>query len=235
MYVVDKKRLILIIYTITLSVFFVSIGFQKINRTIETSASPVSSKTIILDAGHGLPDGGAESSNGITESSINLKIVLKVQRLLEQSGSIVILTRSDENGIYNIESNSIREKKVSDIKNRVKIGNESSGDIFVSVHLNKINQSQYNGWQTFYNKKSEESKKLAESIQNGLSESIEKENNRSPLSISGKYISDNIEIPMTIVECGFLSNPDEEKLLQTEEYQNKIAWGIYIGIQNYFE
>ena len=200
-----------------------------------TATSPVCDRVVILDAGHGLPDEGAESSNGTTESQINLNIVLKVQKLLEQSGCSVVLTRSDENGIYDIESNSIREKKVSDIKNRVKIGNESSGDIFVSIHLNKIPQSQYYGWQTFYNKRSEEGKKLAECLQNGLNDSIDKDNNRVPLSISGKYIVDNVEIPMSIVECGFLSNPEEEKLLQTDEYQSRIAWGIYLGIQDYFE
>lgn len=145
------------------------------------------------------------------------------------------MTRSDENGIYDIDKETLKEKKVSDIKNRVKIGNESSGDIFVSVHLNKIPQSQYYGWQTFYNKNSEEGKFLAENLQSGLNESIQKDNKRESLSISGKYIVDNVEIPMSIVECGFLSNPDEEKLLQTEEYQDKIAWGIYIGIQNYFQ
>lgn len=93
---------------------------------------------------------------GITESGINLKIALKLQALLEEANATVILTRSDENAIYEIDSKSLREKKVSDIKNRVKIGNTSEADIFVSIHLNKIPQSQYDGWQTFYNSKSQE-------------------------------------------------------------------------------
>lgn len=93
---------------------------------------------------------------GITESGINLKIALKLQSLLEEANATVILTRSDENAIYEIDSKSLREKKVSDIKNRVKIGNTSEADIFVSIHLNKIPQSQYDGWQTFYNSKSQE-------------------------------------------------------------------------------
>lgn len=90
---------------------------------------------------------------------MNLSLALKVQNLLEQSGSRVILTRSDENAIYEIDSKSLSQKKVSDIKNRVKIGNESSADIFVSIHMNKIPQTQYNGWQTFYNVKNENRKK----------------------------------------------------------------------------
>ena len=234
MFIIEKKRIMMILSSIVLSVFFVAIGMGELKETVMTVASPVSNKVIILDAGHGSPDEGAESSNGTTENEINLKIVLKVQKLLESSGSTVILTRSDENAIYDLDKNTLREKKVSDIKNRVKIGNESSGDILVSVHLNKIPQSQYSGWQTFYSKKSEDSKKLAENLQVGLNESIEKENKRTALSISGKYLVDHVEIPMSIVECGFLSNPEEEKLLQTDEYQDKIAWGIYVGIQNYF-
>ena len=163
-----------------------------------------------------------------------LKIALKVQNLLEEAGSTVILTRSDENGIYEEESNTLREKKVSDIKNRVKIGNESSADIFVSIHLNKIPQQQYWGWQTFFKNGNEESKKLAESLQNGLNQTIQKENKRESLKINNIYIVDHVEIPIAIVECGFLSNEEEEKLLQTEEYQNKLAWGIYVGIMDYF-
>lgn len=184
--------------------------------------------------GHGFPDEGASSDEGITESSINLSIALKVQKLLEQAGSTVILTRSDENGIYDLESSTIREKKISDIKNRVKIGNESSADIFVSIHLNKLQQKQYWGWQTFFKNGNEESRRLAQSLQTGLNETIKKENKRESLKIEKIYIVDHVEIPTAIVECGFLSNEEEEKLLQTEEYQNKLAWGIYVGIMNYF-
>ena len=109
---------------------------------------------------------GAQSSNGTTEAETNLKITLKVQELLEQSGCTVILTRSDENAIYSLDAKTLKEKKVSDIRNRVKIGNNSSADIFVSIHLNKIPQPQYSGWQCFYQAKSEQSQKLAKSIHN---------------------------------------------------------------------
>ena len=171
---------------------------------------------------------------GTTEAESNLKIALKVQNLLEQSGATVILTRSDENAIYDIDSKTLKEKKISDIRNRVKIGNESSADIFVSIHLNKIPQNEYWGWQTFYNKESEEGKRLATSIQKSLNETIQKENTRVPMKIDNVYIIKHVEIPTTIVECGFLSNPEEEKLLLTDEYQNKLAWGIYTGIMDYF-
>lgn len=185
-------------------------------------------------AGHGNPDGGAVSANGISEAEINLKIALKLQNLLEQSGATVILTRSDENGIYDTNKTNIKDKKISDIKNRVKIGNSSSADIFVSIHLNKIPQNQYSGWQTFFKKGCDQGEKLATSIQENLNKTIEKENNRVPMKLDNVYIVKNIEIPLTIVECGFLSNEEEERKLQEDNYQDKLAWGIYNGIINYF-
>ena len=177
---------------------------------------------------------GAESSNGTTEADINLAIVLKLQQLLEQSGCTVILTRSDENGIYDLDSKTLKQKKVSDIHNRVKIGNQSSADIFVSIHLNKINEQQYYGWQTFYNTKNELSMELAEQIQENLNETIQKENNRIAMKLNTVYIMKHVEIPISIVECGFLSNPQEEKELLKDSYQDELAWGIYNGIISYF-
>ena len=146
----------------------------------------------------------------------------------------MILTRSDENAIYDLDAKTLKQKKISDIHNRVKIGNESSADIFVSIHLNKIEQSQYDGWQTFYKTNNEESKRLATTIQNSLNEAIQKENSRTPAQLNTVYLMKHVEIPITIVECGFLSNPEEESLLQTDEYQDKLAWGIYNGIADYF-
>lgn len=178
--------------------------------------------------------GGATSSNGLSEADINLKIALKLQSLLEQANATVILTRSDENAIYELDSKTLSQKKVSDIKNRVKIGNSSEADIFVSIHLNKFPESKYSGWQTFYNKKNENGKLLAETIQTSISSSISKQNNRIAKPIENIYIAENVEIPLAIVECGFLSNPEEASLLNTDEYQDRLAWGIFLGITNYF-
>ena len=233
MLIISKKRIIFII-TIIMATTISFICFSKSKETALTFTLPVTGKTIVLDAGHGYPDEGAESVNGVSEASINLLITKKVQTLLEQSGCNVVLTRSAENGIYDLRLNTIREKKVSDIKNRVKIGNESSADVFISIHLNKIPQSQYYGWQTFFKGNNEKSEELAKSIQEELNASIQKENKREALKITGKYIIEHVEIPITIVECGFLSNPEEAKLLIQDEYQNKIAWGIYNGIMDYF-
>ena len=233
MIVLNKKIIRMTILCMFILVFgFAFISDQK--EAVPTVSLPVSGKTIVIDAGHGKPDEGAESSRGTTEAETNLKIALKLQNLLEQSGSTVVLTRSDENAIYDLDSKTLRQKKISDIHNRVKIGNESSADIFVSIHLNKIPQQQYDGWQTFYNANSSEGQRLAVSIQNNLNDAIQRENNRVAKSIENIYIVKHVEIPTTIVECGFLSNPEEEKLLLEDEYQNKLAWGIYNGIIDYF-
>lgn len=153
---------------------------------------------------------------------------------MEQSGSTVILTRSDENAIYDLDKNTLREKKISDIHNRVKIGNESSADIFVSIHLNKIPEQQYYGWQCFYKQNDEQSTLLAKNLQENLNEAIQKENKRVAMKLDNVYIIKHVEIPISIVECGFLSNAEEEAQLLDDEYQNKLAWGIYNGIIDYF-
>ena len=238
MFIFYKKRIITMFTMIVISLLAFSFKIANEDElskkiTAETVALPVTNKVIIIDAGHGTPDEGAESNNGVTEADINLKIALKLQSLLEQSGAEVILTRSDENAIYDLDKKTLREKKVSDIHNRVKIGNSSSADIFVSIHLNKIPQSQYWGWQCFYNQ-NKRSKELAESLQNNLNEAMQKENKRVAMKLDTIYIMKNVEIPISIVECGFLSNEEEEKALQQDGYQNKLAWGIYNGIMDYF-
>lgn len=233
MLVFSKKKIVIIIFLIFLIASILSIQQEKYD-VAQVSAIPISEKVVIIDAGHGKPDGGAESNTGIIEEEINLKIALNLQKLLEQSGYIVVLTRSDENGIYDLESKSIKEKKVSDLRNRVEIGNNSNAEIFISIHLNKIEQEKYSGYQTFYQKDNELSKELAFFIQDNLNFAIQKENKRDILPLTGKYIMDNVKIPTVTVECGFLSNLEEAELLKSDDYQMKLAWGIYLGIMDYF-
>jgi len=229
--IITKKRILILLL---LLLFLCGMTGMTSDKVIQTNSTPVANKRIILDAGHGLPDQGTSSVNGVTEQEINLAIALKLQILLEQSGATVILTRSDENGIYELNAKSIREKKISDTNKRVEIGNSSNANIYVSIHLNYYQDSKYSGWQTFYQGKSEESKKLATIIQSELNNNFNKVNKRTPMQIKGVYIMDKVKIPAVIVECGFLSNAEEEKLLQQDSYQNSLAWGIYIGIQQYF-
>lgn len=235
MIILSKKRIMIVASVIMVALFVFAIQTNTKNtNVVQTVALPVSNKVIVLDAGHGKPDEGAQSSTGTTEAETNLKIALKVQSLLEQSGATVILTRSDEEAIYDLDSKTLKQKKISDIHNRVKIGNEAQADIFVSIHLNKIPQEQYWGWQCFYKEGNEQSIKLAKSLQENLNESIQKENKRVAMKLENVYIMKHVEIPISIVECGFLSNKEEEKLLLEDSYQDKLAWGIYNGIIDYF-
>lgn len=233
MFLLEKKKIIYIISCLIISLILVQINGNE--DYIMTSSTPVSNHVIILDAGHGLPDGGAVANDGTYESGINLSIVKKLQSLLELSNCTVILTRSDENGIYELNSKTIREKKVSDMKNRVNIGNNSEAELFVSIHLNKIDVSSCAGWQSFYKPGDTIGEEIATSIQNNLNFAIQKNNKREIGKIGNIYLAKNLEIPFVIVECGFLSNSSECDLLKTDEYQEKLAWGIYTGIMDYFK
>lgn len=228
------KRFIYVIAVVLISIGAYSIAFLNNTKTVKVNALPITNKTIVIDAGHGLPDEGAVGFNQTTEQAINLSVALKLQQLIEQSGAKVLLTRSDENGIYSLDSKSIRNKKVSDIKNRVEIGNNNDADLFISIHLNKFPSSVYRGWQTFYQKENDKSKLLSQCLQDDLGKNIEFKNDRVPLPISGIYIMDHVKVPTVIIECGFLSNPQEAEMLKGDNYQNKLAWGIFTGVQDYF-
>ena len=176
------------------------------------------------------------SKDGIKESELNLQIAKKLASKLKESNFEVLMTREDENNIASesMQNKKIREIKTNDLNNRVKIANESGASILVSIHMNKFEDSKYRGWQTFYSKNSEEGKKLAENIQSSISECIEYDNKRTALKIEGIKIIDKSTIPAVIVECGFLSNEEECRLLQEEMYQDKLAEGIKNGIIKYF-
>ncbi len=206
-----------------------------LGEEVATIALPTFNRVFIIDAGHGSPDGGASGQSGVLEKDINLAIAQKLQVLIEQSGGIAVITRASDEAIYNSDANSIRSKKRSDLKNRKKIMEESEADVFISIHLNKFEQSKYYGAQVFYSTKNPESKLLGQTIQKELIEGIDNGNTRKAKPATNDiYLLKNTEMPAVIVECGFLSNPEEERLLQTEQYQKRLAWSIYIGLMKYF-
>ena len=233
---ISKKK---IIFSVLILFFAFAISLLNLvkNNIIETSGELIKTGKIIVDAGHGLPDGGAVSDSGIEEERLNLEIALKLQEALEIEGYNVIMTRENENSIADSDKQgSIKQIKSSDLTNRVKIANESGADFMISIHMNKYSDSKYWGWQTFYSKNSEEGKKLATLIQKAISNNIsDRENKRAALSIEGIKIVDKTKIPVVIVECGFLSNSEDLRLLQTEEYQDKIVAGILEGVQEFYE
>ena len=220
------------------SLLLVGVSIIEIKSSSEDviKLMPITNKTIIVDAGHGGIDPGAMTDDeSIKEKDVNLKITMKLKELLESSGAMVILTRNDDTSLYKEEEGkTIRQKYNENLKNRKKIIKESSADMFVSIHLNKFEQSKYYGAQTFYPYGKDEDKQLATYIQAELKRVVDNTNNREIKPRNDLYLLKENEIPSTLIECGFLSNEKEAKLLNDEKYQNEIAWAIYVGIQRYF-
>jgi len=201
------------------------ISIAVFNLAVPTIATKTTNRTVIIDAGHGGGDPGAIGLTGSLEKEINLSISLKLQKLIEKNGGIVLMTRTDDNGLASSKS--------EDMAVRKKLREENSGDIFISIHLNSFPLESCEGAQTFY-AKGEESKNLAEKIQKNMVKYLDENNTRIAKKLTDVYLLKKVNIPSVIVECGFLSNSREEELLKSEDYQNKIAFSIYAGILEYF-
>lgn len=230
---VRRKALYLILSTIIILILLLSILRFK-TKAVPTMNILIADKIIGIDPGHGGIDSGAISPNGIEEVEINLKIALKLRDIIVENGGKVVLTRERDEGLYTANSRSLKEMKTEDLHNRKEIIERGNCDILISIHLNSFEQSKYYGAQTFYGKDNLESQKLATCIQDQLREILDENNKRVPQELEDVFLINSIEIPSVIVECGFLSNPTEERLLTDENYQGKIALAIYNGIIKYF-
>lgn len=204
-------------------------------RDMAVSGVPITNRTIVLDPGHGGEDGGAVGSNGTVEKNINLQVALRVQALLEQNGCSVFMTRNEDVSIHDKGEEKNSNRKISDLDNRKKMPGEYQADAFVSIHMNLYPQQQYHGAQVFYAEKPEQSMRLAQSIQDELREKADNTNQREIKAANGNiYVLDKSKVPSVVVECGFLSNPEEERKLQEDAYQQKLAFAIYSGIIKFF-
>lgn len=183
---------------------------------------------IIIDAGHGGEDGGAVSCTGVKESSINLRISLRLRDLLNLLGYHTYMIRTTDVSI-STEGNTIASRKLSDLKNRVRIIHESTNPILVSIHQNYFTDSKYYGPQVFYNN-IPESKVLAMNIQKQFTIALAPKSNRLAKESEEIYLLNESDCVGVLIECGFLSNPKEEKLLRSEDYQKKIAAVIAVSI-----
>ncbi len=187
---------------------------------------PLTGKTIIIDVGHGLEDSGANVGK-IYEKDINLQISLKLEKELGSLGANVILTRDAD---YDLSAPNARYRKKSDFDNRIKLINNSNADIYLSIHLNYLNDSRYSGPQVFYNN---DNKQLAESIQTSLNNFTKKDREVKTIP-KDTYMYNKLKVPGVLIECGFLSNAKERSLLTNEEYQREIAASISKGVLAYF-
>lgn len=185
---------------------------------------------IVIDAGHGGRDPGKEADNGVEEKVINLQIAVRLKKLLEAQGIRVVLTRKDDNGLYEENDDN---KKVQDMRKRCEIIAEAMPVFTISIHQNSYTEEYVKGAQTFYYGQSPEGKALAEQIQASLIQRLDQENHRVPKANNSYYMLKRTPSPTVIVECGFLSNQEEAALLQTEDYQEKAAWAIHMGVMQY--
>lgn len=224
-----KRKKIFILFFLTAGII---LGIMN-NESILSVFNILGTNVIVIDPGHGGVDGGAVSKNGVKESDINLSIALKLKELAQADGWKVVMTRETDEGLYS-KHGSIRNKKAEDLMNRKKLIRKTRPDVAVSIHLNSFPDPSCMGAQTFYPPESSESKALAETIQEKLIQGLDCPKKRTALAKRDVAILKDCIVPVVLVECGFLSNEREEKLLQQDEYQSKIAQSIYFGIMKYF-
>ena len=188
---------------------------------------------LIIDAGHGGADGGAVAQNGVVESHLNLQIAKKLYEMCVFVGQPTVMTRTGEDGLYNPDSQTIRQKKVADTRNRVDLINRYESATLISIHQNSMpNAPKVHGAQVFYNAK-EQACVLANSIQTALNDCINAGNEKTATAIpKSVYIMSHVNCDAVLVECGFLSNAEEVPLLQQDDYQRKLAAAIVCGYLN---
>lgn len=212
------------------------LGIAKIGSNtvtvINQQQSVKRSHTIIIDAGHGGIDGGATSCTGVLESHINLEIALCLEDLFHLLGYDTVMIRKTDESIYT-QGNTIASQKVSDLKERVRIVNETPGSFLISIHQNTFSDSRYSGAQVFY-PKAGDSQKIAQAIQKELIKQLNPSSNRKAKSAKGVYLMDNINRPGVLIECGFISNREEEAMLRDPVYQRRICSVIASAVSTYF-
>lgn len=192
--------------------------------------------TIVVDAGHGGEDGGAVGVNGLVEKDINLAIALALAENLKANNFQVILVRDGDYSVGDQSLSTVAERKRSDTKNRVKLVEETGECLLVSIHQNQFSQSQYSGAQMFYSPNNPESALLAECIRESVVSSLQPDNTRQNKEAGEEiYLLTHCQVPAVLVECGFLSNPEEADLLSQEAYQQDMAAAIYNGIVSFLE
>lgn len=190
----------------------------------------IANKVIVVDAGHGGADPGATRDN-VDEKDITLEIAKKLAYQLSQAGAMVIMTRTTDQDVIGEEvEGKIQDRKRKDLALRVQKAEEANADIFISIHTNADPSPRWRGAQTFYNSHSEKSKILAECIQEEMTRILKNTNRKA--KPGSYYVMDKTTMPTVIVEVGFISNPQEQKLLQDDLYQSKVAFAIFSGIVN---
>lgn len=225
------KRRILAVATVLVCLMFCGCSPKTLRANSEIHEDM---KTVIIDAGHGGFDGGAVAGDGTAEKNINLNIALVLRDLLKLNGYNTVMTRESDISTDSVETQRIASRKKSDLKNRLELTCRYSDGIFVSIHLNKFTTSAASGTQVFYGGNNPLSKQLSDCIQKTVVDNLQPTNHRKiKQATKSTFILFNTKIPAVLVECGFLSNKAELELLKNEEYQKKMAFCIFCGINDY--
>ena len=202
--------------------FFMAVCWASRTVTVLSENMPIErTRCFIIDPGHGGIDGGATSCSGKLESAFNLEIGTRLNDLMHLLGCNTRMIRTEDISIYT-KGETIAQKKVSDLKERVRICNETDGALLLSIHQNTFSDSRYKGAQVFYGN-GEESRLLAEKLQTQLIRCLNPDSNRKAKRASGIYLMEHIQCPGILIECGFLSNHEEEAKLRDPEYQKKLC------------
>lgn len=232
----SKKRLCTVVLCVAFFLLFLILMIVSASDIkISTSSNQVEfMPKMIIDAGHGGEDGGAVSDSGVLEKDINLIIANDTADLLFLFGFDVVKTRSDDVAL-STDGDTIRSRKVSDMKKRLEMFNSSKENIVISIHQNKFTETKYHGTQIFYSPNNDESKLIAENIKHSVKSLLQADNEREcKRADSGIYLLHNTVNPAVIVECGFISNYDELQKLLDETYQKQMSLSIVTGFLDYF-
>ncbi len=209
------------VYLMTAALFVLLVAWGSRSVTVIAENTPVERKhVIVVDAGHGGVDGGATSCSGVLEKQTNLEIALRLDDLLHFLGFDTVMIRTTDISVYT-EGETIAAKKVSDLKKRVSIVNSLDNSILVSIHQNTYPDSRYSGAQVFYNDFT--AREIAVNLQSNLIKTLNPGSKRVSKKASGVYLMQHIERPGLLIECGFISNPQEDANLQAGEYQKKLC------------
>ena len=223
------------IVTVAMVIFSLSFSKKTASGASKDDSSASGGRIIVIDAGHGGEDGGAVGKNGVYEKELNLIIAKDLAQMLVANGNTVILTRDSDVMLYDRNVDYRGRKKMLDLAARLKIGEECEGCVFVSIHMNTFPEERYRGLQVYYSPNDDASALLAEKIQSSVCDQLQPTNDREiKKANSSIFILDRIKRPAVLIECGFISNPEECALLCSEEYRQKLTLAIFCGICEYF-
>ena len=229
-----KIASIVLFYSLIVSIFLAAAYLGSEATSVIAQMIPLERPhTVIIDAGHGGVDGGATSCSGILESSLNLEIALRLNDLMHLLGIHTQMVRTPDISIYT-QGDTIASKQTSDLKNRVKLVNETENALLVSIHQNTFPDSRYHGAQVFYGPKGE-GQQLAETLQTAIVQTLNPGSNRRCKRADGVYLMEHIEKTGILIECGFLSNPEEEAKLRDTSYQQKLICVVASSVCNFLD